>query len=163
MNKAQCLVELIKLELAISDLYMFFSQKCPADRFFWENMAQEEKTHALLLQSNKESILTKKEFANELFVFNKNILREINDSIKNMMLDFGENTLSREEALKTALRTEKTAGELYYQSAMNIRSDDECIKIFQELNKEFANHTQKIQNYMKEKGIKYGIYDAGAI
>ncbi|MBM4055543.1 MAG: hypothetical protein FJ264_12945 [Planctomycetes bacterium] len=153
MNKEQCIVDLVKLELAVSELYMFFSRKFPEDRFFWEDLAQEEKTHALLLQSNKDSILTKKEFKNELFISDENILRETNNTINDMIQKFGHNPPSREQAFQAALKTEKTAGELYYQSTMNIKSDDEGIKIFQELNREFANHTHKIQKYMKEKSI----------
>jgi hypothetical protein len=52
------------------------------------------------------------------------------------------------------LDIEKSAGELHYQLAMEKSPTSSIMKIFQGLNKDCKNHTNRILAYMSDKGIE---------
>ena len=56
---SQLIDESIKLELNIADVYMFFYNTFPEDSDFWWEMALEEKGHANLIKSGRDTFLGK--------------------------------------------------------------------------------------------------------
>ena len=60
---------------------------------------------------------------------------------------------SREIAFSLALKTEMSAGEIHFQSAMKKDTDSKALKLFQKLNQDDKDHAKRIRAYMKEKGL----------
>ena len=71
-----------------------------------------------------------------------------------MIEGFRNKPPSREEAFNTALRVEKSAGEIHFQRAMAKEADSDIMELFQQLNKDDMDHADRIRAYMQQQGIQ---------
>ena len=146
--------EAIRVEQHISDLYMIFFETFPDDAEFWWKLVLEEKNHAALIRSGLEYFLPADRFPVEMLPPMLDGLRETNRRLAGIVEGFRKKPPSREEAFNTALRVEKSAGEVHFQRAMAKEADSDIMRIFQQLNKDDMDHTDRIQSYMQQKGIQ---------
>ncbi len=145
--------EAIQLELNVAELYLLFSHQFPEDTDFWWKLALEEKNHAALLRSGQQYFIDVNLFPKEIIPCKLELLLRTNQKVKDLISKFQETPPSWESALQLALEIEQSAGELHFQAAMEIEPSSKALKLFQYLNQDDKDHAQRIQNYMKNKGL----------
>lgn len=144
----------IALELAVADLYLLFYKIYPEDSDFWWKMSIEEKGHAALLRSGRDSFMPLQKFPEELVNNSLNKLKNSLRLITEKTNEIKENPLPRKEAFYLAVEIEESAGEHHYQEFMADSQDEVINNVFQKLNGADKDHRDRILSYMKEKGIK---------
>ncbi len=149
---SQLIDESIKLELNIADVYMFFYNTFPEDSDFWWKMTLEEKSHANLIKSGRDTFLGK--FPPKLLAPSVQTLNNTNNKLISLLKEYKETPPSRETAFNIALNIEQSTGELHFQLAMEKSFTSSIMKIFQELNNEYKDHANRIRTYMSDNGIK---------
>ncbi len=149
---SQLIEESIRLELNIADIYMVFYNTFPEDSDFWWKMTSEEKSHANLIKSGRDTFLD--QFPSKLLAPSLQKLCNINNKLASLLKEYKENPPSREAAFNIALKIEKSTGELHFQLAMEKSFTSGIMKIFQELNNEYKDHANRIRTYMSDKGIE---------
>ena len=148
----QLIEESIKLELSIADIYMVFYNTFPEDSDFWWKISLEEKGHANLIRSGRDTFLGK--FPSKLLAPSLKELRNTNDKLVSLLNEYKEKPPSRETAYNCALDIEQSIGEIHFQLAMDKSSASYIMKIFQELNKGNKDHINRIRSYMSNNGIE---------
>ncbi|MHC4183265.1 MAG: hypothetical protein ACYSWS_00940 [Planctomycetota bacterium] len=151
---SQLIAESINLELNVAKIYMFFCNTFPEDSDFWWELGLEEKNHADLIESGRSTFLLPHQFPSKLLTPSIKILYKTNNRLISLIKRHNEKLPSRESAFNIALDIEKSAGELHYQLAMEKSPTSSIMKIFQGLNKDCKNHTNRILAYMSDKGIE---------
>lgn len=146
--------EAIRVEQHISDLYLIFYEEFPDDAEFWWRLVIEEKNHAALIRSGLEYFLPAGRFPSELLPPMLDGLRKTNQRLAGMIEGFRKKTPLREEAFNTALRVEKSAGEIHFQRAMAKEAGSDIMELFQQLNKDDMDHADRIRSYMQQQGIR---------
>ncbi|MFQ5952539.1 MAG: ferritin family protein [Candidatus Omnitrophota bacterium] len=149
-KKKELLEEAIKLELNMSDLYLFYSNNFKEDREFWQQMAGEEKEHASLLEM-AEDFLNFGSDINDIIYTNLDELKEVNKNIKDTIEKFKKNLPSKEDAYKYAIEQEESAYELHYQKLMTGNPGSKTIETLQELNVDDKNHAERISKLLTPK------------
>ena len=144
----------IAIELAVADIYLLFHTSYPEDSDFWWKMSIEEKGHAALLRSGRDSFMPLKKFPKELVTTSLNKLKNSLQFITEKSNEIKENPISRKEAFDLAVYIEESIGELHYQEFMAQSQDVAVNNVFQKLNGADKDHRDRILSYMKEKGIK---------
>ena len=146
--------EAIQLELNVAEIYLSFHHRFPEDAGFWWKLVIEEKNHAALLRSGEQNFLDAGMFPHELVSTSLETLINVNNELKNILEQEGENPPSRAAAFSLAIRLEESAGEVHFQHAMQqAENPSDAIKLFQSLNESDKNHADRIRNYMQINGI----------
>jgi hypothetical protein len=149
---SQLIDESIKLELNIADIYMVFYNTFFEDSDFWWKMTLEEKSHANLIKSGRDTFLD--QFPPKLLAPSLQKLNNTNDKLISLLKEYKEKPPSRETAFNIALNIEQSTGELHFQLAMEKSLTSSIMKIFQELNNDYKDHANRIRTYMRDNGIK---------
>ena len=150
----QLIDESIKLELTVAELYQLFHNAFPEDPDFWWQLMIEEKDHAAILRSGKESFLPINKFPKKLV---SNSLQDVIDTvveIENLIRAYKVNPPSRTEAFNIALKFEISAGEVHIQEFSDIKNKTGIDKIFQKLINGDTDHVSKLLEYMKNNNIE---------
>lgn len=142
--------ESILLEKNIATLYQIFSKINPTDTDFWGELYLEEKSHALLLQAAKDSLIKRNHFPENLITDSIENLKNDNIKITTLIDQYKQTPPNRIEAFEVAIKLEGTTGEIHYQMFMNMLTDSRIEAVFQNLNKEDKDHLQRIQNYFNK-------------
>ena len=146
--------EAMRLEYNVSKLYMIFRDAYPQDAKFWWSLVIEESNHAALIKSGIDYFMSEDFFPNEIFPSMED-LQGANKELVSILEKYVTNPPTRVEAFKLALKTEMSAGEIHYQSAMAKSTDgSKMLELFQKLNQGDKDHAKRIRTYMKEEGIK---------
>ena len=149
---SQLIDESIKLELHIADIYMVFYNTFPEDSDFWWQMTSEEKSHANLIKSGRDTFLD--QFPSKLLAPSLQKLCDTNKKLISLLKEYKEKPPSRETAFNCALNIEQSTGEIHFQLAMEKSFTSSIMKIFQELNNDYKDHANRIHTYMSDKGIE---------
>lgn len=145
--------EAIALELNASRLYALFQDIFPEDAEFWQALSIEEENHANLLRNGRRLFLPEGRFPRELLPESLAPLVEKNQELEALLNHYEQTPPNREEAFRTALVLEESAGELHYQRAMENRAPSWTLKVFQTLNNDDRDHASRIRDYMAALGI----------
>lgn len=142
----------IVLEYTMAKLYSLYSVLFPEDKEFWNKMVLEENHHADIIKNWK--ISSQNGSLPEIMLYkNADTLKiEIKD-ITDLISQYKVKSPSMKEAYYKALDLELQAGELHYQLIMQINTDDEFVKIFQELNSDDEMHSKKIDDFIQQKKL----------
>ncbi len=144
--------EAVLLELNVAKLYELFSEHFPEDRNFWMKLVSEENNHANLLISVKEIVSVSLEIPTEILPENYDLLKIANQKTLSITEEFIKQP-NRKSAFLLAIELEKVAGELHFQNAMNEKPSSELARVYQELNQDDIDHSERIFQYMTEKKI----------
>jgi len=147
------LEESIKLELNLARLYTLFNDLFPDDEDFWWQLAMEERGHASLLQQEKKQPQPTEFFPDNLLAADLQMLFEANARILGLLETFAKAAPSREDAFRTALDLELSAGEAHFQDFLDTPDPSPAASIFRQLNQEDRDHAERIRSYMRENGI----------
>lgn len=143
----------VKLELNVAKLYMVFHRAFRGDADFWWRLALEEKNHAALVRTLKESFVPKGIVPDKLLSSSLHKIETINARIVAEIAKFTAAPPSREEAFNIAYQLEQSAGELHFQIFMGNIKELLIDQIFQKLNGEDKDHAIRIRYYMDMYGI----------
>jgi hypothetical protein len=154
MNKklSQLIDESIRLELNIADIYMVFYNTFPEDSDFWWKITSEEKGHANLIKSGRDTFLD--QFPPKLLDPSLQTLSNTSKKLISLLKEYKAKPPSRETAFNIALNIEQSTGELHFQLAMEKSFTSSIMKTFQELNNDCKDHASRISAYMSDKGIE---------
>jgi hypothetical protein len=150
----QLINESIKLEGNVADLYMIFYEAFPEDCAFWYQLHMEEKNHASIIQSARETWLSGRELPVELLPPSLDDLLKLNGKLGSLLEEYKNNPPSREIAFNVALELEESAGEAHFQDSMDQPPTSPLMELFQMLTGDDKKHASRIRTYMRDKGIK---------
>ncbi len=150
---SRLLDESIQLEMNAAALYLSFYRTFPEDAEFWWQLAMEEKNHAALLKSAKQGFVDEGYFPPEILTTNLDALVELNKLTKELLDEHKRKPPSRGSTFEIALKLEQSAGEIDFNLTMEKEGDSPALKLFKRLNKDDKDHTRRIQDYMRRKGI----------
>jgi rubrerythrin len=137
----------IRLELNAAAIYHVFFEAHPEDAEFWWRLYLEEKNHAALIRSAKESFAKIDKFPLELISGSLEVLKMDNARLEALLEKFKQAPPNRREAFQVAIELENTAGELHYLQFMEKKAQNSIESVFQHLNQEDKNHAARIQAY----------------
>lgn len=147
------LEESIKLELNVAQLYTLFHAALPEHADFWWKMVIEEKNHAALIKSVRDSFVPAGVIPSELLASSLQDLIATNDNLAGLLERFGNTSPSAAEAFGTAVELEESAGEAHYQMFMDKKLGSRIDAVFQKLNNEDMNHAERLVNYIRDQKI----------
>ncbi|MBW2700559.1 MAG: rubrerythrin family protein [Deltaproteobacteria bacterium] len=163
MNFGALVDESISLELNMASLYLVFHKLFPEDADFWWTLVLEEKNHAALIRSGKDSFMAVDKFPSDLISENLQELKDTNGRIALFLKRCEVDPPSREEAFGLALELERSAGELHFQEFMEKEAGSKIDEIFRQLNKDDKDHEQRIRSYMESNGIRLRTGEDGVL
>lgn len=152
---ASLIDEFIGIELNVADLYSLFFRLFPQDADFWWRLLLEEKNHASLIKSIRNTSELVGELPNSLFTSSLTNLKDINSKVTSIIRKYEVEAPSRDEAFNIALEFEQSAGELHYQEFMVENDTQELSKILKNLNADDKDHAKRIASYMNKHGIRF--------
>ena len=143
----QILDTLHQIELIVAELYRRFSHSFVQDRVFWENLSQDEESHAVMVTELKNTLL-RNGSPFEVGKINLLALSTYRQGIKSQLSRLERGKLRRQNAFFIARDLEKSLIERrFYES---IRSENPEYRAIQEkIRKETEFHLQKLENYIK--------------
>lgn len=145
--------EASQLEMLVADLYTIFEKLFSEDKKFWHQLADEEKNHAALLKTIKNSPGCSKKFVSS---FAPDLLQEIlqtKERVSSLIVKYSEIQPDRKTAFTTAISIEKSAGEIAYQNFMTQEADSWILSGLQKLNEYDRDHIKRLEQYVKENKI----------
>ena len=149
----QIIDESIRLEGHLAELYQQFAIWFPDDDHFWLTLAMEEKNHAAMLRSGKESFLDQGIFPTDLLgPFSG--MKQVNQRISEFIQQGKLNKPTRTRVFNTAYRLEVSAGEYHFQVFANKPFHSDMEKVFKQLIGYDKDHAQRILQYMKQHDIE---------
>ncbi len=146
--KAGQILDLLQdIELTVAALYRRFSHIFAQDRVFWENLSQDEESHAVMVQELRSTLL-KNGSPFELGKISFTTLSTYRQGIQRQLDRLERGELHRQNAFFIARDFEKTLIEhRFYES---IRSENPGYRAIQEkIRVETESHLQKLENYIK--------------
>jgi len=143
----QILDVLYKIELIVAELYRRFSHSFAQDRVFWENLSQDEESHAVMVTELKNTLL-KNGSPFELGKINLLALSTYRQGIETQLARLERGELRRQTAFFVARDFEKTLIERrFYESIQSENPEYQAIQ--DKIRKETEFHLQKLENYIK--------------
>ncbi|MHB8148548.1 MAG: rubrerythrin family protein [Desulfobulbia bacterium] len=143
-----------KLEMGIAELYSVFGKALPEDRTFWEQLSFEEKNHADLIASIHETFIPLgEEFPTSILAWTRTEVDKANQIVTDYLAAFADAAPDREKIFNAALDLELAAGEIHFQCFMKKKPENILEEMFQQLNQEDKDHSQRIHAYMQQHGI----------
>ena len=147
--------EAIKLEENMAELYTAFHRmfKEGADPGFWWKLALEERSHAALLQTEKQYGLPGGLFPKDVVATTLGELEEANARVRYQLEQNKSAPPTRKEALSFALNTEVSAGEYHFQAALEKKPENRALELFQKLADDDRDHARRLREYMEQQGF----------
>jgi len=147
LRAGQILDMLREIELIMAELYRRFSHFFVQDRVFWEDLSQDEESHAVMVTELKNTLL-RNGSPFEVGKLNLFALGTHRQGIESQLSRLQRAELERQNALFIARDFEKTLIEhRFYES---IRSaNPEYRAILDKILKENELHLHKLENYIK--------------
>lgn len=137
------------LELIYSKIYLLFSRLYPDDSKLWWDLSMEETQHASIAEAGMKFIPSGN-FPIDFIKLSIGLIeKEVEEN--NLLLKSlkeGSQKSTQVEAFEIALNIEKQNVEYIYQELMDREAKNTAEKIFQELNKDSADHIIKINKYI---------------
>lgn len=154
MNKelSDLLERSIDMEMTVSELYGLYSQLFDEDRDFWWVLCLEEKNHAALLKSAR-IYLNIDRLPQEALLSDIELLDKSVRTVAAKLEEYKINSPSMKDAYGFAKFVEDSASEIHMQKILSTQSDDRILKIFHELGKGDANHSERINGLIQKYGI----------
>lgn len=145
--------ESIRLELNIAALYRIFST-LPEDHDFWWQLHLEEKSHASLMRSARDSFLKRGKFPASLVAGSIDDLHQSNRKVEGLIKRYTATPPDRTEAGRIAIELENEAGELHFTQFMNKDAENALETVFQQLNRNDKEHEERIRAHCQSIGVR---------
>jgi hypothetical protein len=141
--------ESIRIEQNVSSLYVFFAENLPLDHDFWWQLHLEEKSHAMLLRTGRDSFIKRGKFPRTIIGNSIDELTQSNIWIEEQIQYCKDNRPSRSEACKIAVKIEQQAGEKHYTLFMDKDVQSGVETVFQQLNRDDKDHECRIRQHLE--------------
>jgi hypothetical protein len=151
----QLIDEAIELENNVSDIYQLFALTYKEDKDFWWKIVIEEKNHAALLRSGKESYIPANLFPQNILPETINEITAVNKKLRNFIENYQQSKPTRNQTFNIAYHLENSAGEIHYQKFMEKDPETKIEHVFMQLNQDDKDHAQRIDEYMKKNNISH--------
>lgn len=148
---SELIEESIRLEQNIAALYRIFSA-IPEDHDFWWQLSLEEKSHATLIRSARDSFVKRGKFPVNLLADSIDELLASNLKVEGYIQRFTPNPPDRHEACRIAIELENESGEIHFTQFMEKKADSVLEKVFQQLNRDDKAHEKRIRTHCKSIG-----------
>jgi rubrerythrin len=143
--------EAIELELNVSGLYRVYSEIFEDDSKFWLQFSNEEKNHAILLQTALDQYLNTNLFPIELFYSDIEELRQVNNVLKQLKEEYSGNPPDKKTAYAMALSIEESNQEKQFNLFIDkTPPGSKALKLFQSLNDDNKNHVERIKSLVNK-------------
>ena len=139
--------ESITLELNVSNIYGFFAESLPLDRSFWLQLQREEKSHAQLIRTARDSYLNRGIFPCSLITASTSELQLANQHTLSLVEQFQKQAPDRFKACLIAIELEKSAGEIHFAKFVEKEATNAIDTVFQQLNRDDKYHIERISEY----------------
>jgi len=147
LQAGQILDSLYEIELVVAQLYKRFSYSFVQDRVFWEDLSQDEESHATMVTELKNTLL-KNGSTFEVGKTNLFALGTYRQGLETQLGRLERGELRRQNALFIARDFEKTLIEHRFYEL--IRSENPEYRTIQDkIRTETEFHLQKLENYIK--------------
>ncbi len=123
----------------------------PDDAAFWWQLHLEERNHASLLRSIKNTFLPINVYPDGLVLPSLQQLKKTNECLQSLLEKFRDEPPARDEAFSIAMEVETSAGEIHFQRFAEQRHENKIDKIFCRLVSEDKDHLERIQRYMLDE------------
>jgi hypothetical protein len=148
--KKEILIEMIKTEKNMAELYRLFAGYFEKDRRFWSAIKSEEDQHASLLES--AVLLLALDMLPDIALIDKlKGLNEMNRSIVRVTEAYGNNMPPKEEAYNFAIQMEKSLGEKFFQELLKMKLAPGVVAAWQQLADESIAHSERIAALLSPK------------
>lgn len=138
----------IELELAVAVLYEEVSHRYSnLKAFFWQ-LSLEERNHASLLKSLRDTFAPVAIVAPSLLYPATESLAETIAGIRNFTAKIAAENVPEREVLEFAHTLEQTAGEEHYQQYMSVAPQSPEHRMLQRLNHDDKDHASRIQKLL---------------
>ena len=138
--------ELGAVELAAADMYRRFAASFPADRIFWQSLAEDEDSHAVLVAKLK-AILLKNGAPFEIVGPGSAVLAAFRQSVEQQSWRLQRGEISRRAALFIARDLERTVIERNFYGAVK-SGKPEFRMVKEKIRRETEGHLERLQNYL---------------
>lgn len=142
---SELIEESINLELSVAALYKLFANAYPEDHGFWWQLHLEEKSHAALLRSGRDSFVKRDKFPLDLIDSSTEDLKASIAKVENLIHHCKTTLPNQLEACKMAIELENESGEMHYTQFMKKDPDNSLETVFQQLNRNDKNHEERIR------------------
>lgn len=141
--------EAMQMELNISHLYKLFSSLFEVDKEFWNQIAQEEETHASMIRLMEQSFIN----ASKVMINDLNIsrLRDINRRINAFISQVELEGIDRVTAFDVAVKLEHQVYELQFREIFQGLKIEGIKDLFAVLADKDLEHQNKLMRYVEEK------------
>ncbi len=145
--------ESIRQELLVSDFYSLFEKIFHEDSNLWYTLSQEELSHSITLQAERDSFSEAGLLPEELVQGDLETLQKQNSLIAEFFEELKGSAPSREQAFSIAYALELIMVETIYESCLAKHSDTRALKIFQSISGDEREHIERIIQYASKIGI----------
>ena len=143
----ELLEEAIKLEMNMSELYLFYHRNFEEAEDFWMTLAKEERHHAALLEFGKDFFQA---FPEEIIYQNIEEMKKANKKIEKTLMQYREEIPSKKDAYQFAIDLENSAYELHYQQLLDNDPETKEMKVLQKLNEDDKDHAGRIRGFLAQ-------------
>ncbi len=141
--------ESIALEQHAASLYKIFSESLPDDHDFWWQLHLEEKSHANLIRSARDSFVKRGKFPFDILANSIEELKQANTKTSGLVGHFKANPPTRREACEVAIELEYEAGETHFTQFMERDATTPVETVFQQLNRDDKDHKKRIRKHLE--------------
>lgn len=149
----EILDESIKQELLVSKLYSLFEKTSYEDSEFWYKLSQEELSHSITLQAERDDLSEVRLLPIELVLENLETLRKQNMLLSEFFEELKKSAPSREQTFSIAYALERLMIESIYESCLAKYPETQALRIFQSINGDEKEHIEKIVQYASRIGV----------
>ena len=150
----EILDEFIVQELLVSDIYSLFEKTFREDSEFWYKLSQEELSHSITLQAERDSFSEEGLLPAELVQVDLEALQKQNSLLSNFYEELKKSAPSREQAFSIAYALERTMLETIYASCLAKHPETRALKMFQSISSDEKEHIERILQYASNIGIE---------
>jgi len=141
----------IEVERMAADFYRTLARMFPEHEDFWREMAVEEETHeAILIMARGSS--SGEEVSDEIVPDSLLSIKE-NIALAKKIIDKSDVGISVKDAFQLALNLETLAVEVYVQESIKGDWGSPIVAKLKELLNDSKSHMEKIETYMKQRGL----------
>ena len=150
----EILDEFIRQELLVLDIYSLFEKTFREDSEFWYKLSQEELSHSITLEAERDSFSEEGLLPVELVQVDLEALQKQNSLLSGFYEELKNSAPSREQAFSIAYALEQTMLETIYASCLDKHPETRALKIFQSISSDEKEHIERILQYASKIGIE---------
>jgi len=151
VDKTRKLIETSsRLEIDISKVYHFLSDKFPEDHQFWWQLATEEEDHSAIYESFLRSPLLMDVFPLEIVDHDLAGILSVCEQIEADLPVMGQWELSKAQFYEYALTVEQASSEGKFQQAMLDENPSRFLRTVQRINADEIRHKERIEELIDD-------------